>query len=238
MQTTKITIAGKDCRIYADNAPTCILIQPTGEHELEYLDEEVSLIRQHVESPIAFVSFRITDWNKELSPWKARQAFGDDCFGDGAKATLQYIIEKLILELHKHMEISETTKYILGGYSLAGLFSLWSTYQTDIFDGAAACSPSIWIDGWKEYATCHKPLTPHIYLSLGTKEHKTRNSLLRTIKADIMEQSEQLQRCGTDTALEWNPGNHFQENTERMTKGFLWCIKHISMQNESYGNSH
>ena len=117
--------------------------------------------------------------------------------------------------------------YILGGYSLAGLFSLWVAYQTDVFAAVAACSPSVWMDGWAEYAALYRPKTPHIYLSLGTKEHKTRNPLLRTVKERITEQEELLRQGGVDTVLEWNAGNHFQENAARTAKGFLWCIKQV-----------
>ena len=41
-----------------------------------------------------FVSFPIADWDQELSPWHARQAFGEESFGSGAGATLQWILEK------------------------------------------------------------------------------------------------------------------------------------------------
>lgn len=42
--------------------------------------------------------------------------------------------------------------YYLGGYSLAGLFSLWAAYQTNLFAGIAAASPSVWFPGFLDYA--------------------------------------------------------------------------------------
>lgn len=224
MKTTETVIGEKICKIYTDDTPEYIIIQPTGEHELERLDEEVKMLRQNTDKQIAFASFRITDWNQELSPWRAKQAFGEECFGDGAELTLKYVSDSLIPELPKHIEVGDDTKYILGGYSLAGLFSLWSAYQTNLFHAVAACSPSVWIDGWKDYTECHEPLIRHIYLSLGTKEHKTRNPVLRTVKEAVTHQYELLIDAGVDATLEWNVGNHFQDNTERLVKGFLWCI--------------
>ena len=142
---------------------------------------------------------------------------------------MQWILEKLLPALRSQLHLPENIPYILGGYSLAGLFSLWAAYQTDAFAAVAACSPSVWIDGWAEYAALYRPKTPHIYLSLGTKEHKTRNPLLRTVKERITEQEELLRQGGVDTVLEWNTGNHFQENAARSAKGFLWCINQVEV---------
>ncbi len=64
---------------------------------------------------------------------------------------------------------------VLGGYSLAGFFALWSSYQTELFDGIAAVSPSVWYPQWMEYAKDNKPLATSVYLSLGDKEEKTKN---------------------------------------------------------------
>ena len=44
---------------------------------------------------------------------------------------------------------------ILGGYSLGGLFALWSSMQTDRFAAIAAASPSLWIKDWLNYAEAH-----------------------------------------------------------------------------------
>ena len=83
-----IEIAGKICRIAAADSPVCVLIQPTGEHEQAHLTEEAGQILQHASCEALFVSFPIADWDQELSPWHARQAFGEESFGSGAGATL------------------------------------------------------------------------------------------------------------------------------------------------------
>ena len=124
--------------------------------------------------------------------------------------------------------------YVLGGYSLAGLFSLWAAYQTNAFRAVAACSPSVWFDDWDTYIAAHEPKTSYVYLSLGNKEHKTRNPLLRTGKARILAQAERLTQCGVNTTLEWNSGNHFQDNAARTAKGFLWCAEQLAGQEKPY----
>lgn len=74
MKITEAVVGGKICRMYSVNAPEYIIIQPTGEHEIEHLDEEVRMIQQKSNKPVTFVSFQITDWNREISPWVARHS--------------------------------------------------------------------------------------------------------------------------------------------------------------------
>ena len=65
--------------------------------------------------------------------------------------------------------------YYAGGYSMAGLFSLWAAYQTDAFASVAAASPSIWFPDFLQYMKEHGIRTESVYLSLGDREEKTRN---------------------------------------------------------------
>ena len=108
-----IEIAGKICRIAAADSPVCVLIQPTGEHEQAHLTEEAGQILQHASCEALFVSFPIADWDQELSPWHARQAFGEESFGSGAGATLQWILEKLLPALRSQLHLPENIPYIV-----------------------------------------------------------------------------------------------------------------------------
>ena len=78
----------------------------------------------------------IKDWNQELTPWAAPAVFGKVPFGNGAEKTLEFITSRLLPEVQENIP-----HLILGGYSLAGLFALWSGYQTDKFDGIVAKNP-------------------------------------------------------------------------------------------------
>ena len=67
---------------------------------------------------------------------------------------------------------------------------------------------------------------PNIYLSLGTKEEKTRNPVMKTVGDNIRRLQEILRadsNCA-DVVLEMNPGNHFREPDLRMAKGFAWLM--------------
>ena len=151
---------------------------------------------------------------------------GKGNFGDGATGTLEFIKNELIPALSEYTNTeNKEIKYILGGYSLAGLFSLWSGYQTDIFEGIAAVSPSVWYKKWIEYVEAEKPLSEKIYLSLGDTEEKTKHQILSKIGENIRKQHEILEKSGNvKTVLEWNEGNHFKNPDIRTAKGFLWVM--------------
>ncbi len=115
------------------------------------------------------------------------------------------------------------TVYI-GGYSLAGLFALWSVYQTDLFSGAAAASPSVWFPGFTDYMKRNPVRTKAVYLSLGDKEEKTRNQVMSQVGNAIRTAYDRLKENGCDCVLEWNKGNHFKDSDLRTAKAFAWLL--------------
>jgi predicted alpha/beta superfamily hydrolase len=161
----------------------------------------------------------IKDWNQELTPWAAPAVFGKVPFGSGAEKTLEFITNQLLPEVQENIP-----HLILGGYSLAGLFALWSGYQTDKFEGIAAASPSVWYPKWIDYASENKPLAKSVYLSLGDKEEKAKNPVMAQVGNAIRKQHELLTEQEINTLLEWNAGNHFVDSDKRMAKGFAWLL--------------
>ena len=196
--------------------PEWVIIQPVDEHDQQGLDEEVAWLSSHSSVTFTLVAFRISDWNVELSPWRAPAVFGREDFGDGASKTLCYVLDELVMRF-------KGNRYCLGGYSLAGLFALWSGYQTDVFSSIVAASPSVWFPKWIEYATDHKPLAKSIYLSLGDKEEKTKNPVMAQVGNAIRRQHELLIGQIDNTIFEWNRGSHFVDSEKRTAKGFA-CV--------------
>ena len=191
-------------------APVC-LIQPVDDHDLEGIRNEYEKIRELTGMDFCLTAVKVNDWNKDLSPWEAPAVFGIENFGSGASDTLKEILS---------LCTDKDKKYYIGGYSLAGLFSLWASVQTDKFEGVAAASPSVWFPDFLEYIRERKPLCKKIYLSLGDKEEKTRNPVMATVGDKIRELDSFLVQEGFDCILEWNEGNHFKDFDIRTAKAF------------------
>ena len=246
MNMRKAQIGGRACYIYEYGEPEAILIQPVDDHDIAVLDSEAEHISGLTGGKgFILTAFKIDNWNRELSPWPAAAVFGDEDFGDGAAETLNYITETLLPEILQRPEIPETPEtqddpeaehkpglpdipVIIGGYSLAGLFSLWAAYQTERFSGVAAASPSVWFPGWIEYAGSNAILADKVYLSLGDKEERTRNPVMRMVGDNIRKQLEILSGDSgcSQSILEMNPGNHFKEPDLRTAKAFAWLLTH------------
>lgn len=226
MKKNEMMICGKKCILYLNEDTEYILIQPVDENDISVLDNEVKHIEENTDRNFSLVAFKIEDWNSELTPWEMPLLRGKGNFGDGATRTLEFIKNDLIPALSECINTGNNgIKYILGGYSLAGLFSLWSGYQTDIFEGIAAVSPSVWYKKWIEYVETEKTLSEKIYLSLGDTEEKTKHQILSKIGDNIRKQHEILENSGNvKTVLEWNEGNHFKNPDIRIAKGFLWMM--------------
>ena len=220
-------IDNKSCIGYITDAAKYLLIQPVDEHDIEVLDNEVAEIQDNTDKQFSLIAFKIEDWNSELSPWEAPPAFGNKSFGSGAKDTLEFIESKLIPTVKEKYNLGGEIKFILGGYSLAGLFSLWSAYKTNTFSGISAASSSVWFNGWEEFMNNNTPLSNTIYLSLGDTEEKTKNKVMSAVGDNIRKQEELLKNDNITAILEWNKGGHFNDSDLRVAKAFIWCIENI-----------
>jgi len=123
-----------------------------------------------------------------------------------------------------HSAYSKTL--LLAGYSLAGLFALYSVYQTRLFSRIASMSGSLWFPGFKEYVFSHEMKTPpeHLYLSLGNRESKPRNPYLKTVQERTEELKTFYMEKGIDTVLQFNPGNHYKDTVQRTAAGIAWIL--------------
>ena len=192
-----------------------VLIQPVDAHDLEVIEREAALIREFTKKDFLLAAFQVHDWNKDLSPWKAPAVFGREDFGEGAGDTLSEILNYCT---------DKTKNYYIGGYSLAGLFALWAVTRTDVFQGAACASPSLWFPGFEEYVRDHEILTQNVYLSLGDREEKARNPVMATVGDRVRAMHALLSDRKVHCTLEWNEGNHFKDSELRSAKAFSWVL--------------
>ena len=230
MQKEVFTLEDRRVTLYRHEESHSLFLQPVDEHDEGLLDRQLELM-ERAPLPFALAAFSIRDWNVELSPWEAPPVFGKQPFGGGAGETLRFLTERLLPELRGRCNLENEAALCLGGYSLAGLFALWAGTQTSLFTGLAAASPSVWFPGWLDFVKANPVCAPYVYLSLGDREERAKNPVMASVGNCIREQYALLQseNCA---ALEWNPGNHFQQSEQRTAKAFLWLARQISAERE------
>ena len=224
MTAQTMQIGNRPCRIYGEAHAEYLLLQMTGEHELQSMDHEVTVIAQSSWN-FLFAAIPVESWNDALFPWEAPAVWGKQGFGGKAADTLSFLTEQVIPTLKQQFHLPENVKIILGGYSLAGLFALWASTQTNLFYGVAAASPSVWFPGWMEFEQQHPMQTQHIYLSLGDKEEHTKNAVMAAVGDNIRTLHSRLIERGADCTLEWNSGGHFKDADLRTAKAFRWVME-------------
>lgn len=224
MSAQTMQIGNRPCRIYGTDCAEYLLLQMTGEHELQSMDHEVTAIAQSSQN-FLLAAVPVKSWNYELSPWEAPAVWGKQGFGGKAADTLHFLTEQVISTLKKQFALPENVKIILGGYSLAGLFALWASTQTHLFYGIAAASPSVWFPGWMEFEQRHPIQAQRVYLSLGDKEDRTKNAVMAAVGDNIRALHSQLTVRGADCTLEWNSGGHFKNADLRTAKAFRWAME-------------
>ncbi len=182
------------------------------------------------------------DWGRDLSPWPAKKVFREsEDFTGGGPAYLQKLTQEVLPAVEKELfgekvrdhKASDTPHGAgsdqagprpvhrgLIGYSLGGLFAFWALFESDVFDCAASVSGSLWYDGFTDFAesTEFKKRPLGVYLSVGDREHKTRNKRMALVE-NCMDECEALcVRRGIPVKKERNRGNHFEEVPHRIAK--------------------
>lgn len=167
------------------------------------------------------------DWNRELSPWCAPKAFrGGDEFGGGGPALLSTLAGQIVPLVKKRLGYIPQSSAI-AGYSLAGLFALWSAFNTDTFDRVASVSGSLWFDGFLDYVATNIPCGElrHVYLSLGNREKDTRNPRMAVVEDCTRKASGLLQGRGIPVTFEITQGGHFDNPPARIARGITELLK-------------
>ncbi len=215
----------KNITVYKNYENGCVLYLGESHSDEEQQDKIANRLKKLTgKTPWTLVFYSVNDRNNDLSPWKAPQSHGEEYFGGEGDATLKWLKERLTPYVEEGCDFH---KRFIAGYSLAGLFSLWAFYESGIFNGAASCSGSLWIDGWDEYIKGRQaPKDSSVYLSLGIKEEKTKNPFMSLVGDRTRDQ---LSLCENDenisrTTLVMHPGGHFTETENRIAGGLAWLV--------------
>lgn len=177
--------------------------------------------------PFTLVAISDLDWNHDMVPWDSPPAFknAQPCTG-GADDYLRLVTEQIIPVAEKILPAAPRWRGI-AGYSLAGLFALYAMYRTDAFSRVGSMSGSLWFPGIKEYIAAHEPKRQPecVYFSLGDKESKTRNPMLKNVRQNTEEIYSFYKAKGIDTVFQLNPGNHYDHAAERTAAGICWLLR-------------
>lgn len=176
--------------------------------------------------PFTLVAVSDLNWNHDMVPWDSPPVFKNagPCTG-GAEKYLRLLTGEIIPAAERELSGKPRWRGI-AGYSLAGLFALYAICRTELFSRAGSMSGSLWFPGIKEYLFTHEPkcLPECMYFSLGDKEDKTRNQILRSVRQNTEEIQAFYQAKGIDTVFQLNPGGHHDHAAERTAAGIVWML--------------
>ncbi len=166
-------------------------------------------------------------WNQELSPWAVETVVSrNDNFAGEAAQWLPVLTGEVVPQVERMLDAPPSCR-LLAGYSMAGLFALWSAFQTHMFSRILSASGSMWYPGWIEYAREHELAASlqGAYLSVGEQESTSRNAVLQTVGERTRDMAALLTGRGIPTKFELNPGNHFKNPPLRVAKGIKWLLQ-------------
>ena len=165
-----------------------------------------------------------------MTPWECPPLYKGDSYCKGyADEYLKLIEDEIIPKVEGFItnELQKEIEYwVLAGYSLGGLFSLYSGYKTDIFKRIVSASGSMWYPNFEKYVKENEisKNIDKIYFSLGNKEKNSKIEILQTVEDKTREIQEFLSK-NIETLYEENEGNHFKDGVLRMAKGIKWILE-------------
>lgn len=180
----------------ADSERVCYILLPDGLREdgLKWL-EPASAVHG-----VTLVAMSGMDWNDTLTPWSADGVFKKaKPFGGHADIFLKDLREDFFPSIEASLGLKKPERY-LTGVSLSGLFAVWCCFKSDFIQGAASISGSLWYDGFAEWAESQSlsPAIRRIFLSLGDREKRSRDSRMSTVEDATMKVVESLRSKGGD----------------------------------------
>ena len=221
----QLFIEGKQVDIYPSPVPDSpVIYLNTFSRESDAI---YKILREKGCEHFSLAAVSSLDWDKDMSPWAIPPiSAGDTPCSGGANKYLKLLIDKILPKAEENIQGGISCRAI-AGYSLAGLFAVYSMYCTDVFTRAASVSGSLWFPGFKEYVFSHEmAVWPDcLYFSLGNKERRTKNPYLKTVQDNTEAIFEFYKNKGVDTVFELNQGNHFKNAAERTASGIKWILE-------------
>lgn len=177
--------------------------------------------------PFVLVSITNLNWDTDMAPWYCPPCGPTDtpCYG-GADAYLKILVDQIIPAAESRLEFKPAER-IIAGYSLAGLFAVYSMYQTDVFDKVVSGSGSFWFPEFTEYVQKHemKRKPQKMYFSLGRQESHTKYEIFNSVQTNTEWLVKYYADKGIDDIFVLENGNHYTDPWGRMQRGMDWILK-------------
>lgn len=223
----KFTFGAKTANVYCGNSRSAICVYVNlcyGEGRKLY--QEI-LKRSHPDLNLVGVSG--LDWARDMAPWEypALTDSTSPCLG-GAESYLKTLTQEIVPSVESQMGFTPV-KRIICGYSLGGMFALWTLYRTPLFDMAGSFSGSLWLPPFADFIASHELLKvpERVYLSLGDREKLSSLPQLQCVERRTAELQRRYLDMGISCAFELNQGGHELNPEWRAARGIIaLCSKH------------
>ena len=219
----QMEVSGRSVSVFPGDSPDApLVVLNTFESEGE---EVFRAVKSITDADFSLVSVGDLDWNADMSPWEAPGLGRNDLpFPGGADAYLRKLVEEVLPAAEGSASLQPSVR-MLAGYSLAGLFALYSMYSDTPFTRFASMSGSLWYPGFAEFASSRTPRAERVYLSLGDREPKTRHPVMAKVGECTESMYGLLKSQGVEAEFEWNPGNHFSDPVGRTARGIARLLR-------------
>lgn len=190
-------------------------VEPTLE---DAYDGKVSLV---------VITIPYEEWSNLLAPWSTPDGWPQyvACTG-GAPEYIKTFTGQIVPKAESFMQ--KPGERVLAGYSLAGLFAIWSLFETDLFDKIACASGSLWFPGFEKWFFTHqmKRIPEYVYFSISDEEFNSENKYLEPVKPTTIAVRNWFDRQGVETTFVLDPGDHYQDVLQRTSAAIFWVLNH------------
>jgi len=160
-------------------------------------------------------------WDDEMTPWPHGPVFRGDAGYKGNAPDFLQLLTDTVVPYVESMTGGKPEYSVLAGYSLGGLFAFWTAFRETVFTRFVSASGSLWYPDFMQYTakTEFRQKPDFVYLSLGDREEKVKNTVLAAVGDCTRHAYTLLNERGIPSVLEMNEGNHFVDADIRTAKG-------------------
>lgn len=201
----------------------CYMILPGG------FDGEVSAYLEKAAHAygVTMVTLACGDWNDDMTPWPAPGVFRKaKPFGGNAEEFLQELVTERIPSIEAELGVGDSQR-TLAGISLSGLFAVWSSFRTAMFDSVVSISGSLWYDSFVEWMSEQEGPSGVVKacLVLGDREKNSKENRMASVEDRTVRAVEILRSKGVETGFILDSGTHFSPVAPRLEAAFAYIWK-------------